>query len=207
MRVVAELTGLSVLLNLLRRALRLAFLVVIPIASLFAGYGVGYQLSGAGRIPATPRQVVWRPLGSPPEISVAIFAVDAWSVVALSATGTIYRWQFNTGWQPVEQLPVSGRSSPAFDLPPHEPPSGEILDLAQAVAPGEAGAYTEFALLADGSVWMWQFTQPGMGLLVGFVYGLVGSGVGLAVGVVLMWWVGRKTRPASSARRRTGSDQ
>jgi hypothetical protein len=206
MRVVVELTGLSLLLNLLRPALRLILLVVIPIVSLFVGYRVGYQLSGAGRLPATPRQVVWQPLGSPPKRPVAILAVDVSSVAAVSATGTIYRWQFNTGWQPVEQLPVSGRSSPAFDLP-HEPPPGEVLDLAQVVAPGEAGTYTEFALLADGSVWMWQYTQPGIGLLVGLVYGVVGSGVGLGVGVVLMWWVGRKTRPAISARRGKGTSE
>ncbi len=177
--------------NLIRSILRVALVVAIPVACVLIGYVVGLQLSGAGYLSSSPKQVAWRSLGSPAEKPVNILAADVSSVATVSADGTISYWQPESGWQEVAQLPTFGRSEASTGLV-HDPPPGDVIAIHKSMVRDEAGTFTEYAVLDDGSVWIWQYQQPGLGLLVSFVYGLAGSCVGLLIGLVLAWRVWRK---------------
>lgn len=137
-----------------------------------------------------PEMSLW---GAPPEAAVKLVAADVDTLVTETATDTLYTRRWNTDWQKVDRVPALAHADPAFDFP-HPSPPGEVVDSIQAAVRGEAGTYTEYALLTDGSIWVWKYTQPGMGLLVAFVYGLGGAGVGLIFGIGLSFWVWRRLR-------------
>jgi hypothetical protein len=174
-----------------RSPIRVALAVVIPVVCVLSGYFVGSQLSGAGDLPSSPDHVDWLLLGSPVAKPVNILAADVNSVATISANGTISYWQLKTGWQEVGQLPTFRHSEDSAGLD-HEPPPGDVIAIRKLLVRDESGIFIEYAILEDGSVWIWKYQQPGLGLLVAFVYGLAGSCIGLFVGLVLAWWVWRK---------------
>ena len=178
--------------KLLRSILRISLVLVIPIACVLLGYLVGRQLSGAGHLPSSPRGVPWRSLGTPVGKPVDILAADVSSVATISEDGSISYWSAASGWQEVDQMPTFRHTEASTGLV-HDPPPGDVIVTHKSLVRDEAGVFTEFAVLADGSVWIWQYQQPGLGLLVAFVYGVAGSCVGLLVGLVLAWWGWRKT--------------
>ncbi|NPV86972.1 MAG: hypothetical protein HPY45_13305 [Anaerolineae bacterium] len=140
----------------------------------------------------------WQSLGAPPEKAVTICGGDTSTVYVATQANRIYgcqhRGEQTNCWFVVEDLPEADsrieRDAPVFQGQV-EPPSGTVisqLNVTQRRA--ETADETRYALLADGTVWQWEYSRMGWvalagNLLVGFVGGAT-IGIPLAVIVALI---------------------
>jgi len=168
----------------------LALLTLLPCAGLLGGLGY-LQLRRNGAFSR------WRTLSAPPGGGVDILTGDLQDVYVRSASGAIYGCAYGKKpvaadcWEPAtEPLPVDERADFVQRLFNREvrPPAGTVQDtLAVTVWYAEAAFESRFALLANGTVWVWEYGVNSYLSLFVLVVGLVaGAALGLVAVVVLL---------------------
>ncbi len=145
----------------------------------------------------------WRSLGAPPGGGADILTADLQDVYVRSTGGAIYGCAYGDRplaadcWAPAtEPLPVDEQADFERRLFQGEvkPPAGTVRDtLAVTVWYADAAFESRLALLADGTVWVWEFEVSSYLSLFILVVGLVGGAVlGLVGAVVLLVKVRRR---------------
>lgn len=138
----------------------------------------------------------WRSLGTPPEAAAEIAAGDTERLYVRTDSGSLYRCE-NFSWQRSGACWVPSQAP--FDLDPNAdfakglfggqvpPPPGEVRDELKVMAWFAEDAFeTRYAVLADGSVWVWQYDVGSYRNLAVLAVGpLAGFGLGLVVAALL----------------------
>ena len=164
------------------------FLVLICSPCLGLAGGLAYQSNqGLGRFTR------WRSLAAPPETAVAFVTADPTRVYLTTVSDQVYVCEISQAspgqacWQPAE-APYAIDNETDFehsvfsgDVPP---PPGETTDQVYvSIFYGDAAFEARYALLTDGTVWVWEYgANSNQALLVL----LAGPVVGLALGLVLV---------------------
>lgn len=164
----------------------LVFLLLICSPCLGLGGGLAYlRLEGQGALAR------WRPLAALPETAVAFVTADPNRVYVSTVSGQVYVCRHNAPtdgqcWLLAEE-PYTIASESDFEhsvftgqVPP---PPGDLIDTVYvSIFYGDAAFEARYALLADGSVWVWEYSaSSNMALLVL----LAGPVIGLVLGVLV----------------------
>jgi len=166
----------------------IVFLVLICSPCLGLAGGAAYlQAERQGRLAR------WRPLAAPPEPAVAFVTADPNQVYVSTVSGQVYRCRHNSDpvdrqcWLLAEE-PYTIASESDFEhsvftgqVPP---PPGDLTDVVYvSIFYADAAFEARYALLADGTVWVWEYAaSSNMSLLVL----LAGPVVGLVLGVIVV---------------------
>lgn len=172
-------------------------LLILPVVGCLLGYGISRFIS-------SEHETVWEYLSAPPSPAVRFVSVSP--LVVSSEDGEMYRYvSKHEGWKVREEKPSGfpGQSSPEVceDITP--PPLADTVDAIELCGRLEMGyLYRKFAILEDGSVWMWK-KDSGMEL-DGVYYALLGSLVCFVLGLLVVasltvYKYARSKRPISSA--------
>ncbi len=156
----------------------------------------------------------WRSLGAAPGHAVDIVTGDMYVVYVRTASGIIYgcrHWDKPAAgdcWQKAQQ-PLSIDPDTQFDQSlfrgePRPPPGAVTDSLKATVWYGDDATETRYALLADGTVWTWQYDTGGLWILLIILLGPA-AGLALAIGLVILWGVAMHLRRVRSARGTDGS--
>ena len=156
----------------------------------------------------------WQSLGAPPGRAVNIVTGDRDVVYVRTAAGVIYGCTHAEAYEPVncwgvaqEPLLVDRKARFGVRLYTGEvkPPAGTLVDtLHVTVWYAEDAFETRYALLQDGTVWMWEYDRGAYWTLLILIVGpLAGLAVGIAASVLL--WVAAGLR--SSRQRRHQAPQ
>lgn len=156
-------------------------LIILPCIGLFGGIGY-FALERAGTLS------VWKSLGAPPYLPSEILASDTHTVYVATQEGRIYGCQHRSRqarcWFAVDRLPDLDRhvqqnaSESVFEG--KAPSPGVVVNQRQVTRwQAEFAEETHYALLADGTVWKWEYSRGGL-------YGLFGNMlIGLIIGVII----------------------
>jgi hypothetical protein len=183
------------------------FVILICSPCLGLGGGLAYlNAESAGR------WARWRSLASPPEMAVGFVTADPSVVYVTTATGLVYACNHGgdpagrSCWQAAE-APYTINSETDFERSVFSgavpPPPGEVTDVVYtSLIYADAAYEARYALLADGSVWVWEYGGGAYGplvvLLAGPVLGLA-LGVAAIVGLLVLNARRRVAPPAASA--------
>ncbi|MCC7361185.1 MAG: hypothetical protein IT317_16995 [Anaerolineales bacterium] len=182
----------------------LIFLVLVCSPCLGLGGALAYQANDG---PA--RFTRWRSLGAPPEAAVAFVAADPMVVYVETETGTVYACRPKRAssdgacWQPaaapydIDPEADFEHSVYSGDVPP---PPGETRDVVfVSIFYADAAFEARYALLADGTIWVWEYSaSSNLALLVLLAGPVVGLALGLVVIVILLIANARAQRGASA---------
>lgn len=170
--------------------LTLNALLLLPCLGAVGGIGF-FALESAGRLST------WKSLGAPPDQPIEILASDTDAVYVATQAGRIYGCQHRGAqtrcWFSVDQLPKldsrSRRNAPVFEGQVPSPPGAVVSQLQVTRWGAEFADETRYALLADGTLWKWEYSRIGLFALLGNM--LVGSivGVMIAVPVISVVWL------------------
>ena len=166
----------------------LIFLILICSPCLGLGGALAYQSSS---LAASFNR--WRALGAPPAPADGFVAADPTVVYVATAGEQVYAcrptraaadgacWQPATAPFAIDEDADFEHSVYSGEVPP---PPGETLDVVfVSIFYADAAFEARYALLADGTVWVWEYdTSSNMALLVL----LAGPVVGLALGVIVI---------------------
>lgn len=171
-------------------ALTIGALLFLPCLGAIGGIGV-FALESAGRLSA------WKSLGAPPDKPIEILASDTDTVYVATQAGRIYGCQHRGAqarcWFPVDQLPKldnrSMRNAPVFEGQAPPPPGVVVRQLQVTYWGVEFANETRYALLADDTLWKWEYSRGGSFALPGNM--LLGSiiGVMIAVPLIIVAWL------------------
>jgi len=176
----------------------LLILVLSPCVGL--GGGVAYLL--AYREGAFSR---WRSLGSPPAPATALYAGDTAVIYAAAADGNVYTcpptsqardacWTLAAPPYTVDTRADYEHSVISGDPPPPPEAPVDVLYVSRFYA--EMAVEARYALLPDGTVWVWYFESAGyLSLLVLLGSPVLGFGLGFVLAVILLLAQGAR-RPA-----------
>jgi hypothetical protein len=147
---------------------------------------------------STGQLAKWQSLGAPPEKPSEIRAGDTRTVYVATQANRIYgcehRGEQTHGWFVANELPKFDsrveRYRPVFQGQVPPPPGIVISQLNVTRWGAETADETRYALLADGTVWKWEYSRVGLfallgNLLVGFIGGAM-IGVPLAIVIALI---------------------
>jgi hypothetical protein len=181
------------------------FLILICSPCLGLGGGLVYQRSlGQGQF------AFWRSLAAPPEAAVAFVTADPNRVYVTTVSDQVYVCEHNGAaadrdcWLLAEE-PYTIDNETDFEHSVFSgqvpPPPGETTDVVYvSIFFADAAFEARYALLADGTVWVWEYgassNQSLLVLLAGPVVGLALGG--LLVTALLVWHL---TRRRAAARR------
>ena len=177
----------------------LAILMLSPCLGL--GGGVAYLL--AYRDGAFSR---WRSLGSPPAPATALYAGDTTVIYAAAADGNVYScpptsqardacWTLAAGPYAVDPRADYEHSVIPGDPPPPPQTPVDVLYVSRFYA--EMAVEARYALLPDGTVWVWFHESAGyLSLLVLLGAPVLGLLLGLALALILLLAQGVRRRPA-----------
>jgi len=168
----------------------LALLILLPCLGVLGGAGfLGLRQSGAFSR--------WRSLGAPPGGGAEIITGDLEVVYVRAHNGAAYSCAYGEKpapadcWRPaVEPFRVDpeatfGERVLEKDVPP---PAGTVSDTLEVTAWYAEDAFeARFALLDDGTLWVWRYDVGSYLYLFILVVGLVVGGLVGVVGVVLLW--------------------
>jgi hypothetical protein len=166
-------------------------LTVLAMSVVGLGAGLGLHAALMPRLEAGSF-TRWQARGAPPEPAVQLLGLGSdrvpEAVFVAAASGQVYRCcgPGRPAWVAVEP-PASYHSQPACDaLPARAPlPPGTVVACAEAFAVEYVHERTQYALLADGTVWRW-FYHVGLDTTLYLVGGglLAGSLVGLVLAAI-----------------------
>jgi hypothetical protein len=151
----------------------------------------------------------WRSLAAPPAGAVALVTADPNRVYVETGSGAIFGCAHNgraagLGCWTAAEPPFAIDSQADFeravfsgDVPP--PPGDPVDQLPVSLIYADAAWEARYAVLADGTVWVWEYSAGGYDSLVALLLGpVVGLGAGLLV-IGLLVLLGRARRgPAPS---------
>lgn len=151
----------------------------------------------------------WQSLGSPAEMPLAIVGGDLDVVYLRGQDGSLFECdrtgptRDNACWKQVDQQRKRGGGENLGDrfggeIPPPPGPVKEVLDVSWMFA--ERATYLRYALLQDGSVWVWEYQADANWNLMLIVCGPVG-GLALAIVIVLAIWLTLGLRALLRRRR------
>ncbi len=138
----------------------------------------------------------WRALGRPAEMPTAIVDATMYVVYVRGQDGSLFvcdhrgQTRDNACWQEVEQVgerdyDVEHANTYRGEIPAPPGTVVETLDLSRHFA--ERASHARYALLEDGSVWLWDYHADANWSLVLLACGPV-LGLGLGVVIVALWW-------------------
>jgi hypothetical protein len=169
----------------------LAILLCSPCLGL--GGGLAY-VSAAGQ----GRWARWRSLSAPPAGATALVTADPNVVYVEAAEGGVYVCAHNgdaagAGCWTAAALPYNVASEADFEHAVFSgtvpPPPGEAVDqLYVSIFFAEAAFEARYAVLADGTVWVWEYSANSYDSLVALLLGpVIGLVLGLAaIGLLLL---------------------
>jgi|GEM_PF-4564120 len=159
----------------------LLFLFFLPSVGCLLGFGIAEILPEA-------EKSSWESFGTPP--SPAVRFVQASPLVVAAENGEMYRLRYKDqtyGWEVFTNDPSepSGQPTPEFceDITP--PPLDGVVDSVEKCGRLEFGSfYRNFAVLEDGSVWMWSKNSNAASSEL--IYTLIGSLGFFVLGLLVM---------------------
>ena len=184
--------------------MRVVFKIIrsLFIISIFgtAGFFAGVQIADWAQNRAnSARFTEWETLGKPPSDAVAVHIGEHGGYLIEGKDGAFYYCQgLQTNgpciWHTVETndavLGVNYSDPAVWPEVPH-PPGDVISEAFYAFSGGEMFMQTNYAVLDDGSVWIWEHGVNGM-YQIGTSLSLIALGViaGLIIGftVSIIWW-------------------
>ncbi len=176
-----------------------AILVLSPCVGLSGGvaYLLAYREGTFSR---------WRSLGSPPAPAMALYAGDTTVIYAAAADGNVYSCPPTSQareacWTPaappytVDSRADYEHSVISGDPPPPPETPVDVLYVSRFYA--ELAVEARYALLPDGTVWVWYHESAGyLSLLVLLGSPVLGFGLGFVLAVILLLAQGVRRRPA-----------
>ncbi|MCU0491064.1 MAG: hypothetical protein MUD01_05735 [Chloroflexaceae bacterium] len=190
--------------------LGIQLLVLFVLIPLFTCLGV---MVGMGLLYAnTLWQARWQSLGTPPEAATAFVSVDSREVTVRTVSGALFTCPEDgeNCWQqlpPNVAAPVQKESNPC--QPAIEwnvlPPPGQVMERRNwEECYSDAAVFVEYVRLSDGSIWRWDdFISSYLGLgslALALVCGaMLGAVVGLLLGGLLLWYMGRRLRAMATS--------
>lgn len=181
--------------------------LIILLCSPCLGLGgsvVYLNLGGDGRFSR------WRSLSSPPAGAVALVTADPNVVYAEAADGGVYVCSHNgraagagcwAAAEPPYEVSSDADFERSFFTGTVPPPPGETVDqLYVSLDFVELGLEARYAVLADGTVWVWEYSASSYDSLIVLLAGpVVGLALGLiVVGVLVAANMARRRRAAGS---------
>jgi hypothetical protein len=175
--------------------------LVILLCSPCLGLGGGLAYVNAA---AQGRFARWRTLGAPPTGAVALITADPNLVYVETASGGFFACAHNGRaagagcWAPAEPpfaiAPEADFERAVFsgDVPP--PPGNLVDQLPVSLIFADTASEARYAVLDDGSVWVWEYSAGGYDSLIALLLGpVVGLGAGLLIiGVLVLLGRGRR---------------
>ena len=152
----------------------------------------------------------WQSLGSPADMPLRIVAGNLYVVYLRAQDGSLFECDHtgptrdNACWKQVNELPEGVGSGVEYgnayrgEIPPPPGPVKEVLDVSWMFA--ERATYLRYALLEDGSVWVWDYQADANWNLMLIMCGPIG-GLALAIVIVLVMWLGAGLRALLRRRR------
>jgi hypothetical protein len=180
-------------------AWRILITVVLLVGLPLLGVPVGFRLLHAWKGWETRS---WQELGQPAQVPVAIMDADLEVVYVRGEKGALYACNHteptrdNACWEQIGQLPqtdsgVDHRNTYRDEIPP---PPGEVQDVLD-VSWDYAERHTQlrYVLLADGTVWLWDYHADANWSIALLMLGPV-CGLALAIVIVVVMWLGAGLR-------------
>jgi hypothetical protein len=174
-----------------RIIISVVLLIVLPVLGIPAGFVFleGWKNLDAGR---------WQSLGSPAEMPLAIVGGDPGAVYVRGQDGSLFECDHtgptrdNACWKEVDQQRERGGGVNLGDryrgeIPPPPGPVKEVLDVSLMMFV-ERASYLRYALLEDGSVWLWDYHADANWSLALLMLGPI-CGLAVAIVIVLVSWV------------------
>jgi hypothetical protein len=153
----------------------------------------------------------WRSLGTPPEAPTTLVDANDRYVYLRGEDGSLLECDHrgatadNACWKRVDEMQGDGAHVDRDDAyrDKRAPPPGPVVEsLDLAVRPyAEQVVYMQFALLEDGSVWVWRYTGDANTSL-GILFGAPLCGLALAVVLVVVIWLVVGVRALVRRRKR-----
>jgi hypothetical protein len=151
----------------------------------------------------------WQSLGSPADMPLAIVDGSLDVVYLRGQDGSLFECDHtgptrdNACWKEVDQPRDRGGGVNLGDryrgeIPPPPGPVKEVLDVSWMFA--ERASYVRYALLQDGSVWLWEYQADANWNLMLIMCGPIG-GLAVAIIIVLVMWLGAGLRALLRRRR------
>jgi hypothetical protein len=151
----------------------------------------------------------WRSLAAPPSGAVALITADPNLVYVETASAAVFACAHNGR---AAGAGCWAAAEPPFDIAPQAdferavfsgdvpPPPGDLVDqLPVSIILADAGFEARYAVLGDGTVWVWEYSAGGYDSLAALLLGpVVGLGAGLLV-IGLLVLLGRAHRRAAPA--------
>jgi len=172
-----------------RFAISLLLLIGLPLLGIPAGFAL---LSAWNNLDARS----WQALGRPAEVPTAIVDADLDEVYVRAQDGSLYVCDHtgptrnNACWVEVDQVGerddgVRPNSTYREEVPS---PPGTIREFRHVSwYHAERARHSRYALLEDGSIWLWDRSADANWSLVLLACGPI-SGLALAIVIVLVWW-------------------
>ncbi len=176
-------------------------ILLIPLVSAVAGCYGTWVFSTR---PYAPEATQWQLSGPLPAKAIKILGKlrDRGDLVVQTDDGGRYRYicrERNPGlgcWQKVEVdeeiIPLKDiQEKPAFDAPN---PPGRVVDSVSIPLPAipEVLRQANFAVLEDGSVWVWDYTNLGLGALAFLMLAVFGAAVSYGIGSIISFVIAVK---------------
>ena len=179
------------------RILRGIVILLIPVVSAAAGgYGTWVFFTTSRTSAVEAEAVEWRPLGAPPGKAVKILGTYLPPPALCVETDDGGRYQYIgcpdkpgpdcwRGVEACEEASLPKGAPEVLEFTARNPP-GRVVDSVVIQIPIEFSEQTtNYAVLEDGSVWVWDYTRNGLDALGWLVFSFFGAIAGFVIGIII----------------------